>query len=147
MKMDVKCTHTCSQSVRREVTNCRMYEVDANWIIMLKWTLKVLACVTVSAGSEQRRFSGCSRRYNDHPCSKEAMRFSFFDVLLTVHLSIFIAVFNQLDAQNLFHNKFHYMPLHVSNTRARHQGVKIALHSLWYHHTYRWPSFAKDGHL
>jgi len=31
---------------------------------------------------------------------------NFFDVLLTVHLSIFISVFNQLDAQNLFHNKF-----------------------------------------
>jgi len=26
-----------------------------------------------------------------------------FDVLLIVHLSIFISVFNQLDAQNLFH--------------------------------------------
>jgi len=43
-KMDVKCTQTCSQSVCREVTNCRMYEVDANWIIMFRWTLKVLAC-------------------------------------------------------------------------------------------------------
>jgi len=32
--------------------------------------------------------------------------FSNFDVLLTVHLSIFISVFNQLDAQNLFCNKF-----------------------------------------
>jgi len=40
------------------------------------------------------------------------------DVLLTVHLSIFISVFNQLDAQNLFHNKFHFMPLHVSSTCA-----------------------------
>jgi len=30
-----------------------------------------------------------------------------FDVLLTVHLSIFISVFNQHDAQNLFHNKFY----------------------------------------
>jgi len=29
------------------------------------------------------------------------------------------------------------MPLHVSNTRAFRQEVKIALHSLWYHHTYR----------
>ena len=29
----------------------------------------------------------------------------FFDFLLTVHLSIFILVFNQLDAQNLFYNK------------------------------------------
>jgi len=39
-----------------------------------------------------------------------------FDVLLTVHLSIFISVFNQLDTQNLFHNKFYFMPLHVSST-------------------------------
>jgi len=29
------------------------------------------------------------------------------------------------------------MPLHVSSTCAYHQKVKIALHSLWYHHTYR----------
>jgi len=29
------------------------------------------------------------------------------------------------------------MPLHVSSTFAHHQQVKIALHSLWYHHTYR----------
>ena len=61
----------------------------------------------------------------------------FFDVLLTVRLSIFISIFNQLDAQNLFYNKFCFMPLHVSSTRAHHQEVKIAVHSLWYHHTYR----------
>jgi len=30
----------------------------------------------------------------------------YFDVLLTVHLSIFILVINQLDAQTLFYNKF-----------------------------------------
>ena len=60
-----------------------------------------------------------------------------FDVLLKVHFSIFISVFNQLDEQNLFHNKFYFVPLHVSNTRAHHQEVKIALHSIWYHHTYR----------
>ena len=35
------------------------------------------------------------------------------------HLSIFISVFNQLDAQNLFHNKFYFMPLHVSSTCVR----------------------------
>jgi len=29
------------------------------------------------------------------------------------------------------------MPLHVLSTCAHHQEVKIALHSLWYHHTYR----------
>jgi len=49
----------------------------------------------------------------------------------------FILVFNQLDAQNLFHNKFYFIPLHVSSTCAHHQEVEIALHSLWYHHTYR----------
>jgi len=27
------------------------------------------------------------------------------------------------------------MPLHASSTCADHQEVKIALHSLWYHHT------------
>jgi len=29
------------------------------------------------------------------------------------------------------------MPLHVSSISAHHQEVKIVLHSLWYHHTYR----------
>ena len=43
---------------------------------------------------------------------------------------IFISVFNQLDTQSLFHNKFDFMPLHVSSTCAHHQEVKIALHSL-----------------
>jgi len=62
---------------------------------------------------------------------------SDFDVLLTVHLSIFTSVFNQLDAQNLFYYKFYFMPLHVSSTCAHHQEVEIALYSLWYHHTYR----------
>jgi len=37
--------------------------------------------------------------------------------------NIFIWVFNQLDAQNLFHNKFYLMPLHVSSTCAHHQVV------------------------
>jgi len=27
------------------------------------------------------------------------------------------------------------MPLHVSSTCAHHREIKIALHSLWYHHT------------
>ena len=54
--------------------------------------------------------------------------------LLTVHLNIFISVFNQIDAQNLFHSKFYFMFLHVSRC-AHHQEVKIALHSLWYHYT------------
>ena len=59
----------------------------------------------------------------------------FFD--LDVHFKNFISVFNQLHAQNLFYNKFYFMPLHVSSTCSHHQEVKISLHSLWYHHTYR----------
>ena len=47
----------------------------------------------------------------------------FFDVLLTVHLCIFISVFNQLDARNLFYNKFYFTPLRVSSTCAHHQEV------------------------
>jgi len=35
------------------------------------------------------------------------------------------------------------MPLHVSSTCAHHQEVKIALHSLWYYQTFRWPSRAQ----
>jgi len=66
--------------------------------------------------------------------SNEIQQYADFDVLLTQHLSIFIPVFNQLDAQNLFHNKFYFVPLHVSSTCAHHQEVKIALHSLSYHH-------------
>ena len=58
--------------------------------------------------------------------------------------STFISIFNQLYAQNLFHSKFYFMPLHVLSTCAHHQEVKIALHSLWYHHTYRWPSRARN---
>jgi len=49
---------------------------------------------------------------------------------------IFIPVINQLDEQN-FCFTVYFMPLHVSSTCAHHQEVKIALHSLWYHHTYR----------
>jgi len=49
----------------------------------------------------------------------------------------FISVFNQLDAQNFVSQKFYFMPLHVSSIFAHHQEVKTALHSLWYHHTYR----------
>ena len=32
------------------------------------------------------------------------------------------------------------MPLHVSSTSANRQEANIVLHSIWYHHTYRWPS-------
>jgi len=35
------------------------------------------------------------------------------------------------------------MPLLVSSTCAHRQEVRIVLYSLWYHHTYRWPSRAQ----
>jgi len=60
-----------------------------------------------------------------------------FDVLLTVHLSIFILVINQLDAQNFVLQYVYFMPLHVLSTCVHHQKVKILLYSLWYHHIYR----------
>ena len=72
-----------------------------------------------------------------------------FDVLLTLHLSIFtsILVINQLDAQNLFYNKF-ISCLYMFRAACSHrQEVKIVLYTFWYHHTYRWPSRAPDGHL
>jgi len=76
-----------------------------------------------------------------------------FNQALELHLyctgvnlhGMFISVFDHLDAQNLFHNKFYFMPPHVLSTCAHHQEVKIALHSLWYHHTYRWPP--DDEHM
>ena len=36
------------------------------------------------------------------------------------HVEFFISILNQPDAQNLFHNKFYFMPLHVSSTCAHH---------------------------
>ena len=61
----------------------------------------------------------------------------FFYVLLTVHLSIFILVINQLDAQNFFYNKFISCLYIFRAPCARRQEVQIVLYSLWYHHTYR----------
>ena len=60
----------------------------------------------------------------------------FFDVLLTVqHLSIFILVINQLDAQNLFYNKFiSYLYMFQAPCAHRQEG-KIVLYSIWYHDT------------
>ena len=57
------------------------------------------------------------------------------DVLLTVHLSIFILVINQLDSQNLFYNKFISCLYMFRAPCAHRQEVKIVLYSLWYDHT------------
>jgi hypothetical protein len=52
-----------------------------------------------------------------------------------VHLSIFILVINQLDAQNSFYNKFISCLYMFRALCAHRQEVKIVLYSLWYHHT------------
>ena len=43
----------------------------------------------------------------------------------------------------LFYNKFILCLYKFRTLCAHHQEVKIVLHSLWYHHTYRWPSGAQ----
>ena len=68
---------------------------------------------------------------------------TFFDALLTVHLSIFILIINQIDAKNLFYSKFISCLYMFRAPCAHRQEVKIVLYSLWYHHTYRWPSRAQ----
>ena len=60
-----------------------------------------------------------------------------------MHLSIFILVINQIDAQNLIYNKFISRLYMFRAPCAHRQEVKIVLYSLWYHHTYRWPSRAQ----
>jgi len=55
--------------------------------------------------------------------------------LLTMHLSIFILIINQLDTQNLFYNKFISCLYMFRALCAHRQEVKIVLCSLWYHHT------------
>ena len=70
---------------------------------------------------------------------------TFFDVLLTVHLSIFILVINQLVAQNLFYNKFISCLYMFRAPCAHHQEVKIVLYNMWYHHTCRWPVGAQSS--
>ena len=46
-----------------------------------------------------------------------------------------------------FYNKF-ISSLYMFRAPCAHrQEGKIVLYSLWYHHTYRWPSSARDGHL
>ena len=68
-----------------------------------------------------------------------------FYVLLTVqHLSVFILVINQLDAQILvFIISLLYTSTCFQHCCAHHQEVKILLYSIWYHHTCRWPSGAQ----
>ena len=86
-------------------------------------------------GSRWRPGQGGERhRYST---TRQSNTLKDFDVLLTVHLSIFILVINQLDAQNLFYNKFISCLYMIRTPCAHRQEVKIVLYSFWYHHTYR----------
>jgi len=51
--------------------------------------------------------------------------------------------------KNLFYNKFISCLYMLRAPCAHRQEVKIVLYSLWYHHTYRWPSRAEveRGHV
>jgi len=42
-----------------------------------------------------------------------------------------------------FYSKFNSRLYMFRAPCAHHQEVKIVLYSLWYHHTYRWPSRAQ----
>ena len=72
----------------------------------------------------------------------------------------FILVINQLGGKNLFYNKFISCLYMFRAPCAHRQEVKTVLYSLWYRHTFRWPSGAQsrrgllslstcapDGHL
>ena len=54
-----------------------------------------------------------------------------------LELFFLILVINQLDAQNLFYNKFISCLYMFRAPCAHRQEVKIVLCSLWYHHAYR----------
>jgi len=43
----------------------------------------------------------------------------------------------------LFYNKFIKCLYMFRALCAHHQEVKVVLYSIWYHHTYRWPSRGK----
>ena len=62
--------------------------------------------------------------------------YMIFYVLLTVHLSIFILVINQLDAQDFCFTTSFISCLYMFRAPcAPHQEVKIVLYCIWYHHT------------
>ena len=69
----------------------------------------------------------------------------FFDVLLTVHLGIFISAINQLDAQNLcftisFISRLYMFRAHmliIRRSKLHYTASGIITPIGWYHHTYR----------
>ena len=72
----------------------------------------------------------------EHMCSSSGGQNCITHPLVSSHLCMFRA-----HVLIIRRSKLHYTPsgiitpLHVSSTCAHHQEVKIALHTLWYHHT------------
>ena len=56
-----------------------------------------------------------------------------------------ILVINQLDAQNMFYNKFISCLYMIRAPCAHRQEVKIVLYSIRYRHACRWPSRAQSS--
>ena len=58
---------------------------------------------------------------------------------------IFFLVINLLDEQNLPYSKFISCLYMFGAPCAQRHEVKILLYSLWYHHTFKWPSGAQSS--
>ena len=84
--------------------------------------------VTVGCEAWRRYYPKCLARHT-----------YFFVYTALLDSLFFILVINQLDAQNLFYNKFISCLYMFRAPCAHRQEVKIVrvLYSLWYHHTYR----------
>ena len=85
--------------------------------------------------------------YSYDKSQRDALFLKFILVKESQRFIQYILVINQLDAQNLFYNKFISCLYMFRAPCAHRQEVKIILYILWHHHTYRWPSGARDGHL
>ena len=108
-------------------------------------------CLEGRGGRRDYILCGRSLRCITKPCIlRRHLYFLFFvfDVLLTVQLSIFILVINQLDAQNFCFT----ISLFHASTCFKHHVLIIRRSKLYYTASgiitlCRWPSGARDGHL
>ena len=103
------------------------------------WSVTLIYCTFPST-------RGLLRRINKREGRRVVKTASMQRCDSTWEKCFFFLVINQLDAQNLFYNKFISCLYMFRASFARRQEVKILLYSLWYHHTYRWPSGSQVVH-
>jgi hypothetical protein len=102
----------------------------------------LILCNEIAGKTASKYFNFCLHYQTFELCNDIS---SNFDVLLTVHLSLFVLVINQLDAQNVC---FAISLFHASTCFEHH--VFIIRRSKFYYttyginHTCRWPSHARD---